>query len=150
MFTSYKMYFLILLIIFLSGCSTQSPSTDKQQLIAPISLNYQLLTNKQSQFSIDEDIYALTLSQQEEILAAVAIKKQQGMKTHQALEQILFSRLSNFTYYGQTYKAEDAMRLNKGNCMCLAVLTTAYAKLLGLEFSYRKMNTLPIYEKKNN
>ncbi len=34
--------------------------------------------------------------------------------------------------------------------MSLAVLTTAYAKLLGLEFSYRKVNTLPIYEKKNN
>ncbi len=146
-----KICLLILLIIFLSGCiSTQNTTVDKQQLIATIPFNYDLFTNKQTNLAIDEDIYALTLSQKKEILASVAIKKKQGFKTHKALEQILSSRLSNFTYYGQTYNAEKVMRLNQGNCMSLAVLTTAYAKLLGLEYSYRKVNTLPIYEKKNN
>ena len=58
--------------------------------------------------------------------------------------------MGNFTYYGATYNATTAMRLNKGNCMSLAIWTTAYAKLLGLDFSYRAVYTLPVFSKKDD
>ena len=60
------------------------------------------------------------------------------------------SKLSNFTYYGETLTAEQAIRLNRGNCMSLAIVTTAYAMFLGLDYSYREVTTLPIFEKKND
>lgn len=97
-----------------------------------------------------EKLFVLTIPQQDIILSAVKKKQKQGFKLHQALYEVLQYELTNFTYYGETYNAETAMRLNKGNCMSLAVLTTAYAKLLGLEFSYREVSTLPVFEKKNN
>ncbi|AAZ26102.1 tetratricopeptide repeat protein [Colwellia psychrerythraea] len=34
--------------------------------------------------------------------------------------------------------------------MSLAILTTAYAKIIGLDFSYRKVSTLPIFTKKED
>jgi len=113
-------------------------------------LNSQLFAGNEFLLSPQESLFALTASQQSIILIAVEKKQQQGLKLHQALDEVLQSKLANFTYYGETYNAEMAMRLNKGNCMSLAVLTTAYAKLLGVEFSYREVNTLPVFEKKNN
>lgn len=69
---------------------------------------------------------------------------------HKALEAVLSSKLPNFTYDGETYNAETAMRLNKGNCMSLVVLATAYAKLFGLKFSYREVDTIPIFKKEKD
>ncbi|MFT6900042.1 MAG: transglutaminase-like putative cysteine protease [Colwellia sp.] len=73
-----------------------------------------------------------------------------GYEPHKALYQILTENMVNFTYYGETYNATTTMLLNKGNCMSLAILTTAYAKLLGLDFSYRNVYTLPIYSQKED
>ncbi|MFQ3266723.1 MAG: hypothetical protein ACI9VO_000242 [Colwellia sp.] len=42
------------------------------------------------------------------------------------------------------------MRLNKRNRMSLTALTTAYVKYLGLEFSYQKVSTLPIFTQKDD
>ncbi len=39
------------------------------------------------------------------------------------------------------------MRLNKGNCMSLAILTTALGQVVNLEIDYREVNTLPVFEK---
>ncbi|PCH95208.1 MAG: hypothetical protein COB83_09440 [Gammaproteobacteria bacterium] len=137
------------LLLTVTACSSNklgknSPPTT----VLPI--NEQLFTYVEKPLISQKKLFELTVPQQNIILSAVKKKQQQGFKRHQALYEVLQSQLTNFTYYGETYNAETAMRLNKGNCMSLAVLTTAYAKLLGLEFSYRKVSTLPVFEKKNN
>lgn len=134
----------------LSACSNNNfpEGTTKQEVSIPI--NRALFSFAQTRLNTPEDLFILSPSQQKIIISEVQKKQAQGLKLHEALRAILSTKLSNFTYYGETYAAEVAMRLNAGNCMSLAVLTTAYAKLLGLEFSYREVNTIPVYEKENN
>ncbi|MCW8863975.1 MAG: hypothetical protein OQK09_01100 [Colwellia sp.] len=146
-------YVLVSVFLFtISACTSKqaarSSADTKNQLEIP--LNNRLFTDDELQNTSQENIFTLTPSQQNALLSAVNEKQAQGYKLHQALEAVLSIKLANFTYYGETYDAETTMRLNKGNCMSLAVLTTAYAKLLGLKFSYREVNTIPIFEKKNN
>ena len=144
--------FVSLFIISISACtSTQlSKNSSEVEKHSEILFNEYLFTGYKAPLVLSDDLFSLTLLQQDEILTAVKKKQQQGFKLHQALSEVLKSKFVNFTYYGETYNAETAMRLNKGNCMSLAVLTTAYAKLLGLKFSYREVNTLPVFEKQKN
>ena len=139
-------------MITISACATKNSSDKKTQHQAntEIPINNQLFFNDETALNIQDDMFTLTLAQQQTVVSAVRKKQQRGVKLHQALYDVLKDKLSSFTYYGENYNAEQAMRLNKGNCMTLAVLTTAYAKLLGLEFSYRKVNSLPIFKKQNN
>ncbi len=142
---------LVMSLSILSGCSsTPSAKYDLAAHDENIPVNNALFSETDIQLDAQKDLFSLTLTQQNEILSAVSMKQQQGLKLHQALYEVLKHKLTNFTYYGETYNAETAMRLNKGNCMSLAVLTTAYAKLLGVDFSYREVSTLPIFEKQNN
>ena len=70
-----------------------------------------------------------------------------NVKPHQALDNFISTRLSNFTFYGETLIATESMKLNKGNCMSLAILTTALAKTINLEVDYREVTTVPVFEK---
>jgi tetratricopeptide (TPR) repeat protein len=144
--------FCIALSIVLTACANKN--SHDESMIEPesviIPINKTLFSNNKATVILQSDIFTLSPSQQKLILLAVNKKQDQGLKLHKAVEAVLSTKLSNFTYYGETYSAEMTMRLNAGNCMSLAVLTTAYAKLLGLEFSYREVNTLPIFEKEND
>jgi hypothetical protein len=130
-----------------SACSvtTQKPS---QPIKIPI--NYSLFTQEKITPISEQAIFSLTPEQQKTFLLHFNEKVDTGLKAHQALNQVLEERLANFTYYGATYNATTAMQLNKGNCMSLAVLTTAYAKILKLDFSYRTVHTLPVFTKKED
>lgn len=135
----------------ISACANKDLHGSKanQKTNIDIPINRQLFPNKEMA-NTQEDVFSLTLSQQKAFLLAIKQKQGQGFKLNEALEAVISTKLASFTYYGETYDAETTMRLNKGNCMSLAMLTTAYAKLLGLNYSYREVNTIPIFEKENN
>jgi hypothetical protein len=64
--------------------------------------------------------------------------------------EFLTTRLANFTYDGQTFTATEAFKTMSGNCLSLAVLTTALAKHAGLDIRYQRVDAPPIYEKHGN
>ena len=134
-----------ILAITFSACSVTREELPKQ---IELPINYSLFSQDKVALIDEQAIFTLTQEQQTKFLLHFNKKVAQGFKAHEALGEILKDRLSNFTYYGETYNATTAMRLNKGNCMSLAILTTAYAKLIGIDFSYRTVHTLPVYTKK--
>jgi len=147
-----NIYLAFLLVLFISSCSNMSrPKQDKTVVSAiKIPINYSLFPNIESEQLDNEDIFFLTPEQKKEFSILFEKEIVNGSAPHKALSKVLEKRLANFTYYGETYDATTTMRLNKGNCMSLAILTTAYTKLLGLDFSYRMVSTLPIFTKKNS
>jgi Tfp pilus assembly protein PilF len=112
--------------------------------------NYDLFEVNTEKAKLSEDIFYLTTEQKADVLARVNKLIALGEPRHKALSSVLHARMGSFTYYGETYNAEESMRLNKGNCMSLAVLTGAFAELIGLDYSFREVNTLPIFDKQNN
>lgn len=142
----------LLLSLLISSCASNTKpqqSEDINQAIK-IPINYSLFSNIENEQLNTEDVFFLTQEQQKEFLFTVDQHIANGLAPHNALSEVLTERLANFTYYGETYDATTAIRLNKGNCMSLAILTTAYAKLIGLDFSYRKVSTLPVFTKKDD
>lgn len=149
---SIRIFYSLALLVVISACANNNSydKSAKERANIDIPFNRALFLDDEKTINIQGDMFTLSLSQQSIILSAVNKKQEQGLKLHKALEAVLSTKLSNFTYYGETYNAEKTMKLNSGNCMSLAILTTAYAKLLGLNFSYREVNTIPVFEKKNN
>jgi Tfp pilus assembly protein PilF len=143
-------FFSVIFLIAISACAGKNSQKSGVNRSVNVPINMELFSNDEKSLNIEDDVFTLSSSQQEVISSAVEEKRNQGMKIHEALRAVLSTKLSNFTYYGETYSAEMTMKLNAGNCMSLAVLTTAYAKLLGVDFSYREVNTIPVYEKENN
>jgi Tfp pilus assembly protein PilF len=138
------------LVVFISSCAGHSKVSLPPEAFKDIVLNYELFDATSQQDNISDDIFYLTPEQKTEVLTQVNERIALGEPKHEALSKVLQSRLGNFTYYGETYNAEKATRLNKGNCMSLAVLTGAFAELMGLEYSFRELTTLPIFDKQNN
>jgi tetratricopeptide (TPR) repeat protein len=128
------------------GCSSiEEHRSDK----APIVLNTNLF-NPLSTVVSEQELYHLTEQQQQEFLSFYQLQISKGYLPHLAIHRFFESKLTNFTYYGKTYIASKAMLESSGNCMSLAILTTALSRLVGVEMDYRKMHSLPIYEKHGN
>ncbi|MEW6982150.1 tetratricopeptide repeat protein [Colwelliaceae bacterium 6471] len=136
----------IFVLLALSACST----TTTTNLIKIVPLNQTLFNTDDIEVIAPEDIFALSEPQKMEFIENYNKRLSNGVLPHDAIYEYIQGRLSNFTYYGETYVAEKAMRLHKGNCMSLAILTTALAKLANVEFDYREVSTIPVFEKQNN
>jgi Tfp pilus assembly protein PilF len=145
-----KWIYLVILLVTISACANKDAYENSTHLNVSIPINNMLFSDAQKVTDTYDDIFKLTPSQQNTILSLVQEKQAKGMKLYKALEAVIKTNLNHFTYYGETYNASTAMKLNKGNCMSLAVLTTAYAKLFDLELSYREVNTIPVFEKKDD
>lgn len=138
-----------LLVLTLGVCIGCTSSQYEKVPPTRVDLNASLFTPDNPVVS-EADLYTLTEQQQEEFLNFYRQQIVKGYLPHEAVKRFLESNLSKFTYYGKTYTATEAMSKNSGNCMSLAILTTAFSRLVGVEMDYRKMHSLPIYEKHGN
>lgn len=81
--------------------------------------------------------YQLTHEQQQHFLQFYQQDELQHLSGNKRLEMYLQNKLSNFNYEGKNNNASVTMAQMSGNCMSLAVLTTALAKLVNIEVGYR-------------
>jgi len=145
-----KRFALAMAIIFATGCSNinqHSANNVKNIRYLEPQLNLQIIDTSEVQLVSEQDIFYLSPEQQKEFFDFYAKQLEVGISPHNAVSHFLHTRLSNFSYHGKTYLASEAMSLNTGNCMSLAILTTALAKLVNLDIAYREVNTLPVFEK---
>ena len=56
----------------------------------------------------------------------------------------------DFGYQGETFTAQEALQNGSGNCLSLAILTTALAKLAGVETDYQLVDSAPVFESHGN
>ena len=140
-------------VSILSGCATQLENqvTASEPLkISFPKINHRLYDPSHIDIPSEASIFSLSEDQQQTFLRYYKQQLSAGEAPHKALANFLSYTLSNFTYYGETTTAEQSMRFGKGNCMSLAILTTALAQLVNLKVDYRDVETIPIFEKKNN
>lgn len=132
-------------ILMLMACTSQPNSTVAQSVVLP--LNEKLFEADTIAVIDEEQLFSLSDQQQQDFLTYHRKEVAKGVKDHQIVSNYLLNYISKFTYYGENYTATEALSLNKGNCMSLAVLTVALAKLINVEFDFREVNTLPMFEK---
>lgn len=96
------------------------------------------------------DIYRLSEDQQHAFQAYFDDAGRQDVPAHQRVYDYLESITMNFGYHGDTYAAEEALREFSGNCLSLAILTTALAELAGVETGYQLIDSSPVFESQGN
>jgi Tfp pilus assembly protein PilF len=97
-----------------------------------------------------KDLFSLTHEQKEAFKNYYFDPKHADIRKHTRFGKYLTSVVSGFSYRGETYTAQEAFLEASGNCLSLAIMTTALAELAGLEISYQKVNSRPIYAKHGN
>lgn len=147
---------LIIVLIFLNACST---SSDMHKLVAGLEqssknkepLPYPLNTNGFELHNIQAaDIFALSKEQQTHFLDYFHAQKRAQQRPHQRVRDYLETSLNQFSYRGETFNAQQAMDNKSGNCLSLAILSTAFTKLTDLKYKFKRVHVPPVYEEFND
>lgn len=151
---SFKNCCLIGILLFQVGCASNRSSEHEVDVkpvqVVMVPINHGLFTVTNDAFVQEDALFTLSEEQKASFLADFHTRTSRGVRPHEALSEFLENRLDSFTFYGATLLAEEAWGQNKGNCMSLAILTTALAKLVDLDFDYREVNSIPVFEKNND
>ena len=139
-----------LLCCALMGCTSTIPSSphkNEQQRIV-IALESILSTDvfgEKPAIPSTESILALSEQHSSEFLSYYNDPAAASIKPNLRLYRFLENQLEQFNYLGDTLSAQSSLQRGGGNCITLAILTTAYANLVGLELSYRESQSVPIF-----
>lgn len=97
----------------------------------------------------EPELFLLPEGEQDEFLNFYLAQENAQTPAHRRLYHYLERRMDSFTYYGATYTASEVVENGAGNCLSLAILTSAYARLAGIEVEYLGVTTNPVYLKRD-
>jgi len=97
-----------------------------------------------------DTIFELSQKEQDKFLEYYNAESRKDTSPHKRVYNYIENNLHSFNYYGETYTAQETVDNNAGNCISLAILTTAYAKLVNIKFGYSEVTTAPVYFKESN
>jgi tetratricopeptide (TPR) repeat protein len=136
-----------LLATLLGGCATSTPKAPPQPGQAP-PLNLELF-GPPAQIPDEAEIFELSDFQIQKLNAFLA-RFDDETERHWQLARFIHEHLSDFDYQGRTLTASQALQDQQGNCMSLAVITSAYTRHLGLDYDFQLMRTLPVFERQGD
>ena len=154
-----KMFHTIFLITAMSGLTSACVSNDYHKLSKknqPVVIT-ELPTPPEIQHALfeekainTEDIFALTPSQRMRFLNYFNAHQNQSIRPHVRVANYIQEFSTGFNFQGDTLTARDAFEQRTGNCLSLAILSTAFVKEAGLRFQYNRINSAPTYQEYKN
>ena len=93
-----------------------------------------------------EEIHQLTEEQINNFISYMGNPEFVHLKPHIRLFNYLETYGDEFAYEAETFIASRTLSLQAGNCLSLAILTTALAKAAEIEMDYQLMDDIPVYE----
>jgi len=135
----------------LVGCkSTTVVESKPVAFVSPLSIVKPLYPQPTNKVIAAKQLTQLTESQERDFLTWFHHPARQDIKPHLRVYDYLSSLTGNFEYRGDTYTAEEAYVALQGNCLSLALLTSALAELVDIEIEFQVVNTQPVYRKIDN
>jgi len=132
--------------ILIAGCASQSSrQTERETLATRVpGLNEQLFGPPRPvpEFA---DLVTLTPEQQTQFLRFFRSGVKLRIEPNKRLYAYLTSELSDINFRNRTLPASTAIQSHSGNCMSLALVTTAYARLANIETGWQLAETDPVY-----
>jgi tetratricopeptide (TPR) repeat protein len=141
---------LLLGCFILGACSVNSGQTHQPPETIKADLSFD-----RSYFSLQSvpgvaDIFTLDDAQQRAFLEYYYSPENSTVKGHKRLYNYVEKYIADFDYRGNTYVAQISLEQQAGNCLSLAILTTALADLVAIDVEYQMVNTAPIYRRYQN
>lgn len=136
-----------LLAMILAGCAASNPKAPVPATEPP-PLNLSLF-GPPVHVPDEREIFQLSESQIEKLNDFLA-RFEDDADLHWQLARFINQHLSNFDYRGRTLTAMQALQDQQGNCMSLAIITSAFTRRLGLEYDFQLMRTPPTFERQGD
>lgn len=134
-------------LLLLQGCA-------HQQVAAPESvepwLGNSALFGARPAVPTPDELHRLYPEQQAEFLAWFHHSSRAHVPAYQRLYTYLENKVGRFQYVPDTLPAAEVLSSDGGNCLSLAMLTTALADLVDIDISYQFMDDSPVYEYQGN
>lgn len=92
------------------------------------------------------EIFRLTSEQSRDFLNYLHDPWRASIPAHERVSDYLQFATTDFNYHGDTLAAATTLERGSGNCLSLAILTTALADLAGVEIDYQLMDSAPVFE----
>jgi tetratricopeptide (TPR) repeat protein len=145
------MCLLSILVLTVSGCATHQQQPALIEVTeAPVVPEWKIQEYAILPIESVSDLFTLTDKQRNDFLVYFSDPQQQQYKPNQRLANYLESILRSFDYKGNTYTATEALMFNSGNCLSLAIVTSALADLTELNTKYQTISSAPVYRRKDN
>jgi len=92
-----------------------------------------------------ESVFSLTAEQEQAFLAHFNDPERATLAAHERVYAYIEQRLQDFHYFGKTYPASHSLRTKGGNCLGLAVMTAALARVAGVDIGYQRVSSVPVF-----
>lgn len=137
------------LLLLLNGCvATKNIEPEHALLATPTEeVKWQSDSFELVWVPSQQEIFKLSEESQRHFLDYYYAQDNVDVAGHKHLYNYIDNFLDGFDYKGETFSADLAARQRAGNCLSLAILTKAYASLVGLDIEFRKVNSAPIYQR---
>jgi len=140
---------LIALVAMLFSCTKQNVMPHDSAKIAGILFATQNKFLPQPLIIEPENILALSDKHKLDLDHYFQNKEHRTLLPNKRLSMYLKSYVNNYFYYNQTLTANESLDRSQGNCLSLAILTTAFAKHLGIDIGYQLVDSTPVYQEEN-
>jgi Tfp pilus assembly protein PilF len=140
---------MILTSLGLFGCMTQPKITGPKPIpVAPLAKDG-LFGAKPDLTQVDQ-IFALTDSQREDFERFFYSRKYSTTPANKRIYKYLQRYVKNYNYFNKTLTAQQSLSQAQGNCLSLAILTTALSKVAGVDTGYQLVESAPIFQKEGD
>ena len=136
---------LFLFYQFLTGC------LNVKTIVAPVNLvGDESHFGAKPQIPSKHDLFNLTPLQEKQFFAYFNHPNYSKIAPHIRIYDFLINTTYDFNYMATTYTASETMGKKQGNCLSLAILTTALANKAGVNLGYQLVDSTPVFEKKKD
>ncbi len=142
-------FYVAALLAALGGCATSIEPVRPLDSAMPVFSDSRLFGMRPDIVAPDE-LHTLTPAQQTEFLAYFNQASLAEVPPYRRLYRYLESKVGGFQYQGDTLTAAETLAQNRGNCLSLAMVTTALAQLAGVRIGYQLMEDQPVFEYQGN
>ena len=142
-----------ILALTISACSNQPTSSQGKNTVQQASgvpQSLWVLEAKPIKVINPDTIYQLTEQQKKDFLSYFHREDLLTMDPHQRLAEYMNNSLDGFSVEGETNNAANTIDSMKGNCVSLAVMASALARVAGIQYIHRKVNRAPLYNRSGN
>ncbi len=136
---------LVIPALLLAACASSPPETPVVEA-EPVVFDDYADFGPRPDMPSREDIFYLNADQRDDFLSYFNASKHREVDPHRRITNYLQRFGKAFNYQGDTFTAETTMATRGGNCMSMAVLTTALANVVDVEVGYQLVDSIPVYE----
>jgi Tfp pilus assembly protein PilF len=134
--------------MLLTACSTNQVS-DTNSGDSSLSFYPRLFGDRPSIVSA-ANLFELHESQKATFLDYFHDPSRQSTIPHERVYNYIYTTTADFDFHSDTHTATETLDNAAGNCLSLAILTTALANLANVETGYELVDSTPVFERRGN